>query len=82
MDRLQGFSERPLMDIRLVTSAEQARETGSMAWGTLASPFDPPPPPRKPDLVRVDQMRGYNDAAAEVTYLHLTANAGCWWVYF
>ena len=22
------------------------------------------------------------DAAAEVTYFHLTANAGCWWVRF
>jgi len=32
--------------------------------------------------VRVDQMRGYKDMDAEVTFFHLTANAGCWWIHF
>jgi hypothetical protein len=84
MDRLQGFSERPLMDIRLVTSGERAIEAGDvppLGWYPLVPPGPPPPPP-PPDLVRVDQMRAYDDAAAQVTYLHLLANAGCWWVHF
>lgn len=86
MDRLHGFVERPLVDVQLARSEPRddpyARDG---AVPPLWSPLMPPPPPprqRAPDLVRVDQMRGNKDVAAEVTFFHLTANAGCWWIRF
>jgi hypothetical protein len=91
MDRLQGFSAHPLVDVRLVSSVELARQEAPMdparpwldAWPPFA-PVDPAkPPPRPPlDLIRVDQMKSYDDATAQVTYFHLQPNAGCWWVRF
>lgn len=89
MERLYGFSQRPLMDVQLAMS--QARESTRagdvppLGWYPLLPSTEPrlePPPPRAPapDLVRVDQMRGDKDVASEVTYFHLQANAGCWWI--
>ena len=65
MNRLSAVSERPLVDVQLVSSADA-----------------PPRHPRAPDLLRVDQMRGNEDAGALVTYFHLRSNAGCWWLQF
>ena len=42
----------------------------------------PARPARAADLLRVDQMRGNDDVAAQVTYFHLRSNAGCWWLQF
>jgi hypothetical protein len=86
MDRLHGFVERPLVDVQLARS-EPRRDPYALdsAVPPLWSPLLPPPPParpRAPDLVRVDQMRGQKDVASEVTYFHLTPNAGCWWIEF
>jgi hypothetical protein len=89
MERLYGFSQKPLMDVQLVVSASRAPESSDvppLGWYPLLPstelPTAPPPPPRAPapDLVRVDQMRGDKDVASEVTYFHLQANAGCWWI--
>jgi hypothetical protein len=88
MERLHDFSQQPLMDVQLVTSERPEADRfddGFGAWYPMLPLPDtdqPPPPPRRPDLVRVDQMRSYNDAASQVTYFHLTPNAGCWWVHF
>ena len=92
MERLHGFSQRPLMDVRLVVSEARAPADGgdvsALGWYPLLPstelPSPPPPPARAPapDLVRVDQMRGDKDVASEVTYFHLQANAGCWWIRF
>ena len=86
MDRLQKFSERPLMDIRLETSAERLQPAYGppLGWSPSLPPLEvaPIPPPPRPNLIRVDQARGYKDPASEVTYLHVLANAGCWWVRF
>ena len=96
MGRLSKLSERPLVDVRLASSAEpdDADQEG-YAWpDTELSAADangfnmdndavaPPPPPRAADLLRVDQMRSGEDVAAHVTYFHLRSNAGCWWLQF
>jgi len=95
MDRLEAFTRRPFVDAQLVASAtprpmDPGADQGTM--GLLTRPFDMPdtpspliPPPGRPhrvDLLRVDQMRSDSDAAAQVTWFHLRANAGCWWVTF
>jgi hypothetical protein len=87
MDRLYGFSQRPLVDVQLVTVAPpMATESPALAWYPYTppdpAPSTPPPAPRPPTLIRVDQMHGYQDPSAEVTYFHLLANAGCWWITF
>jgi hypothetical protein len=88
MERLHSFSQRPVMDVQLVTSGETKREglddELALGWYPMLPTDEPPAPPpqRKPDLVRVDQMRAYDDAASEVTYFRLQANAGCWWIHF
>ena len=90
MDRLHGFAQRPLVDVQLARSEPRpdpfAHDGGvPPLWSSLlpAPGIDAPVPrPRAPDLVRVDQMRGQKDVAAEVTYFHLTSNAGCWWIQF
>jgi hypothetical protein len=89
MERLYGFSQRPLMDVQLVVSESRESDGNGdvppLGWYPLLPSTEPrvePPPPRAPapDLVRVDQMRGEKDVASEVTYFHLQANAGCWWI--
>jgi len=90
MDRLHGFSQKPLVDVQLVRSPEpRSTSLGEADVPPLWSPLLPAPEvgalaprPRPPTLVRVDQMRGYKDMDAEVTFFHLTANAGCWWIHF
>jgi hypothetical protein len=101
MDRLNTFSSRQVVDVRLVRNAAPEQEPD-----LFEDRFDPLPPPlpeasedatpedateaasvprpRRPlaSLLRVDQMRGENDAAANVTYFHLLTNAGCWWMRF
>lgn len=53
-----------------------------------AEPPDPdapaaPAPRAKPaDLLRVDQLRSDKALDAQVSYLHLLRNAGCWWLQF
>jgi len=97
MGRLASFSERPLLDVQLVSSAQV---------GTPMPPLPPPPPlddvfapddelgpdsdPTPPDptprasadLLRVDQMRSETDYESQVTYFRLRSNAGCWWLQF
>ena len=97
MGRLSSFSERPLLDVQLVSSAQV---------GTPMPPLPPPPPledefalddepglgsepaPPEPqpranaDLLRVDQMRSETDYESQVTYFRLRNNAGCWWLQF
>ena len=97
MGRLASFSERPLLDVQLVSSAQV---------GTPMPPLPPPPPlddefalddepglgseptPPEPtpranaDLLRVDQMRSETDYESQVTYFRLRSNAGCWWLQF
>lgn len=98
MARLSAFSERPMVDVRLVSSAEQgagqddyplpdsdpAAEDGGDAFAM--EPAGPPivaaRPARAADLLRVDQMRSSEDLAAQVTYFRLRSNAGCWWIQF
>ena len=91
MKRLSTFSDRPLVDVQLLSSPSPLSQDAY--W----SPDDPetisfdgsgnyvplPPPVHHPArLLRVDQMRGNNEAASEVTYFHLLTNAGCWWLRF
>jgi hypothetical protein len=92
MDRLEAFTRRPFVDAQLVSSATpRPIEPGDQdSVGLLTRPFDlpdtpsplipPPGRPRRVDLLRVDQMRSESDAAAQVTWFHLRANAGCWWI--
>jgi hypothetical protein len=95
MDRLEAMTRRPFIDAQLVSSAaprpmDPGIEQDSV--GLLSRPFDladtpspripPPGRPRRVDLLRVDQMRSERDAAAQVTWFHLRAEAGCWWVTF
>ena len=87
---LHGFSQKPLVDVQLVRSQEMPPTSlGEADVPPLWSPLLPAPDvgalaprPRPPDLVRVDQMRGYKDMDAEVTFFRLTSNAGCWWIHF
>ncbi|MGH8029278.1 MAG: hypothetical protein ACREO3_05010, partial [Arenimonas sp.] len=94
MDRLYGFAQRPLVDVQLVRGVERDRfasvgQDVPPLWSPLLPPPSiletlppPPPPPRPPALMRVDQMHALKDVAAEVTYFHLTSNAGCWWIQY
>ncbi len=96
MDRFAVFSERPLVDVQLLSSADQ-RDTSpvavvpspdqqqtsaeeSLGVPAPAQPSPAPAAPRAPDLLRVDQMRAGDDAASETTYFRLQAAAGCWWI--
>jgi hypothetical protein len=84
MDRLHGFSQQPVVDVQLAMSGERRMSSlieEPFSWWPTPGPVEPPRP-RAPDLVRVDQMRSYDDASSEVTYFHLLANAGCWWIEF
>jgi hypothetical protein len=90
MDRLQGFSERPLVDVQLMASADLARDSAPpdaprpwlRAWPPFTEVEPPAPHATQLDLIRVDQMSSYNDASSQVTYFHLQPNAGCWWIRF
>ncbi|MEO7251393.1 MAG: hypothetical protein ABIW30_02155 [Arenimonas sp.] len=91
MQRLSSFSDRPLVDVQLLSSPTPLAQD---AYWSQDDPevisFDDsgnyvPPPPRiqhPARLLRVDQMRGNNEAASQVTYFHLISNAGCWWLRF
>lgn len=96
MDRFAVFSARPLVDVQLLSSADQ-RDTSpvavvpnpdqqqtsaeeSLGVPAPALPSPAPAAPRAPDLLRVDQMRAGDDAASETTYFRLQAAAGCWWI--
>ena len=91
MGRLSSFSERPLLDVQLVSSAQE----GTLLPDLLPPPelgdefpIDPepaapvPPPRSNANLLRVDQMRGEADLESQVTYFRLRSNAGCWWLQF
>jgi hypothetical protein len=101
MDRLNAFSARQVVDVRLVRNA--APVEGPDLFEDRFDPLPSPPPdpdagdappdgatpasaprPRRTlaSLLRVDQMRSADDAAANVTYFHLLTNAGCWWMRF
>ncbi|MBP8081284.1 MAG: hypothetical protein KAY12_03915 [Arenimonas sp.] len=93
MDRLGAFSERPLVDVQLVSSLEP--ETGGWSGSSpnreVIDPFDAnateapapaPRPPRPADLLRVDQMGSNEDLGNQATYFRLRSNAGCWWIQF
>jgi len=110
LDRLSAFSQRPVVDVQLVSSQSQTdydlpdietavdfsdayAETGTELDSELDSDSDSDPdaladasvPVRRTPaahLLRVDQMRGKADVAAEITYFHLLNNAGCWWMRF
>ena len=96
MHRLSAVSERPLVDVRLVSSAGQdsadqegyalpdmePRTADTDGFNMDDDAVAPPRPPRAAKLLRVDQMRGNEDAGALVTYFHLRSNAGCWWLQF
>lgn len=93
MDRLGAFSERPLVDVQLVSTGEPEiaaaaepepapdvfGEPALAEDGTIAAT---PRPPHPADLLRVDQMNGDADLAVEATFFHLRSNAGCWWMQF
>jgi hypothetical protein len=97
MDRLEAFSKRPFVDAQLVSSrmlppvADFGDSPGLLSRPFLAAPLesrasDLPEPrtlaPRPADLLRVDQMRSDQDAAAQVTWFRLRSNAGCWWMQY
>jgi hypothetical protein len=95
MDRLEAMTRRPFIDAQLVSSATPRPMDPGIdpdSAGLLTRPFDlpdtpspripPPGRPRRVDLLRVDQMRSERDAASQVTWFHLRAEAGCWWVTF
>ena len=91
MGRLANFSERPLLDVQLVSSAQEGTLLPSLpAMPPLDDEFsiDPAPaapspaPPSRADLLRVDQMRSEKDFESQVTYFRLRSNAGCWWLQF
>ena len=92
LERLEHFSERPLMDVQL-TSGQRSEQYGLDDYFQNPGMLDddpalldqPPPPPRPrppPRLLRVDQMRSDKDYSAQVTYFRLLTNAGCWWLQF
>jgi hypothetical protein len=94
MDRLSAFSERPLVDAQLLSSADlhdsaapaepvdAPEQTSAEQSLGIAPPAASPPAPvsHAPDLLRVDQMLSGNNAAAQVTYFRLQPYAGCWWI--
>lgn len=97
MGRLASFSERPLLDVQLVSSAQVGTPMpplppppplddefsldDELAPGGEPTPPDPPPRANA-DLLRVDQMRSETDYESQVTYFRLRSNAGCWWLQF
>lgn len=91
MERLSAFSDRPLVDVQLLSSPSPVAQDAywspddpeTISFDESGS-YVPPPPPvqHRARLLRVDQMRGNNDAASQVTYFHLLSNAGCWWLRF
>lgn len=92
LERLDHFSERPLVDVQL-TSGQRVEQVGLDDYfqdpeyaGDDADPLgQPAPPPRPrpaPRLLRVDQMRGDRDYSSQTTYFRLLTNAGCWWLQF
>lgn len=91
MERLASFSERPVVDVQLVSGATQheyEEPAAPFLFGPQAgdeeSPVElpPAPKPRAARLLRVDQMRSDSDAESQVTFFHLLTNAGCWWMRF
>ena len=97
MGRLANFSERPLLDVQLVSSAQVGTLMPALppppplddgyalddGLGPYGEPNPPEPPPRsRADLLRVDQMRSEKDYESQVTYFRLRSNAGCWWLQF
>ncbi len=91
MERLASFSERPVVDVQLVSGERQLdyeEPAAPFLFGPQAedeaSPLElpPAPKPRAARLLRVDQMRSDSDAASQVTYFRLLSNAGCWWMRF
>jgi len=93
MDRLGTFSERPLVDVQLVSSLEPQAGgwPGSSPDREVIDPFDAtdaeaPAPAQLPahpaDLLRVDQIGSNEDLGIQATYFHLRNNAGCWWMQF
>ncbi len=92
MDRLDAFSKRPFVDARLVSSRAppvvdpELDSTGLLSRTADLPTIDPAAqhlvPPRPAGLLRIDQMRSDRDAAAEVTWFRLRANAGCWWMQY
>ena len=93
MDRLAAFSDRPLVDAQLLSSAD-LRESAPVEPAAdleptsaeqslgLPAPDTPPPAPvsHAPDLLRVDQMLSATSASSQVTYFRLQPYAGCWWI--
>ena len=97
MGRLASFSERPVLDVQLVSSAQVGTPMPPLPpppplddeyalddeLGPYLEPAPPAPPPRtRADLLRVDQMRSEKDFESQVTYFRLRSNAGCWWLQF
>jgi hypothetical protein len=93
MGRLEAFSERPLVEVQLVSSGEpeagldpepDSRLEGfDLLAGTDSDDAASTPRPSRPaDLLKVDQMRSNDDLAIQATYLRLRNNAGCWWMQF
>ncbi|HMB58151.1 MAG TPA: hypothetical protein VKM35_13205 [Arenimonas sp.] len=91
MDRLDSLSRHQIIDVQMVISGDAGNDTTAPpppavepTSAELSLGIDTPPPappaPRVPDLIRVDQMRGSNDAGAQTTYFRMHANAGCWWI--
>ena len=91
MGRLSDLSERPLLDVQLVSSAQVGTPMPPLPpppplddeFSIDPAPSPPEPPPRtNADLLRVDQMRSETDVESQVTYFRLRNNAGCWWLQF
>ena len=91
MQRLSTFSDRPLVDVQLLSNSTPIAQDAywspddpeTISFDDSGNPVPPPPRVHHPArLLRVDQMRGNNEAASEVTYFHLLSNAGCWWLRF
>ena len=97
MGRLANLSERPLLDVQLVSSAQVGTPMPPLppppplddsyarddGLGPYSESTPPEPPPRaRADLLRVDQMRSETDYESQVTYFRLRSNAGCWWLQF
>jgi hypothetical protein len=92
LERLDRFTERPLVDVQLTTGQRPGQlgldeyfQDPEMTGDEPDLLGQPPPPPRPrppPRLLRVDQMRGDKDYSSQVTYFRLLTNAGCWWLQF
>lgn len=93
MDRLGAFSERPLVDVQLVSTASPEIDPapefdavpdvfGQFQRTDAQVPPAAPRPPHPADLLRVDQVSSDTDLAVQATYFRLLSNAGCWWMQF